>query len=163
MFNFVVSMHKKRIIASAEETFDEYLRKHNRRRTDERNTILRTVLSLDGHFTAESLCARMRDDDYHVSLATVYSTLELLADCGLVVKQRLTDKACCYEVSNGDSSAVHHHLICSVCGKVKEVRDQSITDLLNSRRYPGFSPKRYSLTIYGICTACSRKSKNKKS
>lgn len=156
-------MPTKRKTTSAEEKFDGYLRQHNRRRTGERTTILRTVMKIDGHFTAEDLCARMRDADYPVSIATVYSTLELLADCGLVVKQRFSDKASCYEVASSGSNTPHHHLICSVCGKIKEVRDQAITDLLNSRRYAGFSPRSYSLTIYGICTACSRKSKQKNS
>ncbi|MDE6301610.1 MAG: transcriptional repressor [Muribaculaceae bacterium] len=156
-------MHSKRTTASAEEKFDDYLRQHHRRRTDERKTILHTVMKLDGHFTAEDLCARMREADYPVSVATVYSTLELLVDCGLVVKQRFSEKATCYEVASAGSSPTHHHLICSVCGKIKEVRDSAITDLLNSRRYTGFSPRSYALTIYGICTACSRKSKNKKS
>lgn len=152
-------MHSKPSTASAEEKFDEYLRQHRRRRTDERKTIMQVVMKLDGHFTADELYARMHQADYPVSVATVYSTLELLADCGLVVKQRFSDKASCYEVASSSGNSVHHHLICSICGKIKEVRDQAITDLLNSRRYTGFTPRSYSLTIYGVCTACSRKAK----
>lgn len=145
---------------TAQERFAEYLRSNHKRRTAERFAILERVMASQGHFTAEGLCDLMRRDDYPVSTATVYSTLELLVECGLVVRRRFADKANVYEKASA-SAPDHHHLICTSCGKIKEVRDQALTDLIDSRRFTGFTQSYFSLNIYGTCGACARKRRAK--
>ncbi len=145
---------------TARERFAEYLRSNKKRRTSERFAILDAVTDIQGHFSAESLLELMRKEDYPVSATTVYSTLELLVKCGLVVRRRFADKANLYERASATASD-HHHLICTTCGKIKEVRDQALTDLIVSRRFAGFSQNYFSLNIYGTCGACSRKRRSK--
>lgn len=147
-------------IENPRERFDEYLRRNNKRRTAERFAILEKALELKGHFTADDLGAELRKD-FHVSSATVYSTLRLLVDCAIIVKQRFGN-ACRYEKATGTESAVHHHLICEICGKIKEVRDPLLSRQIRDKRFANFSQNYYTLNIYGICGACSRKKKQSK-
>lgn len=146
---------------TARERFDLYLRSNHKRRTVERFAIMDRVLRAPGHVSAEELCKLMKDDGYPVSAATVYSTLELLVDCGLLVRQRFNDKASLYEKAYSGTTSAHHHLICTCCGKIKEVRDPALTDLIASRHFAGFTQSYYSLNIYGICGSCSRRRRKK--
>ncbi len=145
---------------TARERFDLYLRSNRKRRTAERFAIMERVMRAPGHVSADELCRLMKDDGYPVSAATVYSTLELLVDCGLLVRQRFNDKASLYEKATGTTSA-HHHLICTCCGKIKEVRDTVLTDLITPRHFTGFTQSYYSLNIYGVCGSCGRRRRKK--
>ncbi len=155
-------MSASKVSPTSRELFDQYLRSNHKRRTAERFAILECILNVQGHFSAEELGEMMKGQGYPVSTATVYSTLELLVECGLVVRQRFSDKGNLYERVL-TSAVTHHHLICTVCGKIKEIRDQSMSDLIECRNFVGFTPSYYSLNIYGICASCSRQRKRNKS
>ena len=72
---------------SPTELFTDYLIRHKHRKTPERYAILEKIYSIDGHFNAEALYELMQND-YRVSLATVYNTLDLLLDAALIVKHQ---------------------------------------------------------------------------
>lgn len=144
---------------SASEKFTEYLSRHNKRRTAERFAILDCVMSLSDHFSVENLGERLEQQGFHVSRTTLYSTVELLSDCGLVRRHRFDGGTALYERIVGDSN--HHHLICSRCGKIKEVRDASLSAEISSKRYAGFAVGYYSLNIYGLCRTCQKRSRKK--
>lgn len=141
---------------SAKEQFDAYLRSKQKRRTSERFAILERALTLGGHFSAEVLRQVLTDSGYHVSPATVYSTLELLVDCGLVVSHNFDGRCRLYECCGG-SRASHHHLICTVCGRIKEMRDAEVDTIINSKHYPAFSQTSFTLNIYGVCRSCQNR------
>ncbi|MDO4320683.1 MAG: Fur family transcriptional regulator [Bacteroidales bacterium] len=145
-----------------QERFAEYLRSHNKRRTAERYAILERAMRMQGHFSVEELCGVLRDDEYRVATTTVYSTLELIVDCGMLVRHRFNDKATLYEKAGGVRGACHHHLICTECGKIKEARDPELTAMIESRRFQGFDTAYFSLNIYGVCSACRRKARRRK-
>ena len=142
--------------STASELFSDYLQRNNKRRTGERFAILEHVGRIAGHFTAESLFKTMCDDGYHVSQGTVYSTLELLVECGLVIRHRFSGNANLYERAIGNTPT-HHHLICTVCGKIKEIKDTDINAIIASKRFPAFTQTSFALNIYGICNACARR------
>lgn len=152
-------MRNPDIDRSVRERFDDYLRRNHKRRTAERFAILEKVQAIPGHFTADSLGDMLRREDFPVSAATVYATLELLVDFGLLMRQRFANQGSLYEKSPVGSGTTHHHLICTSCGKIKEVRDPGISRQIEERRFSGFSQNYYTLNIYGTCTACSRKKK----
>jgi Fur family ferric uptake transcriptional regulator len=148
-------MNDDKLKATARQKFHEYLSSTGKRRTTERDAILDCVMTTSGHFSIEDLRDSSAQCGVRVSLATVYNTLELLVDCGLVMQHRFDNKMSRYEKMQGTSS--HHHLVCTVCGKIKEVRDNEMLATIESKRYRTFYPSYFSLTIFGICSTCHRK------
>ena len=98
----------------------EYLDNRRLRKTPERFAILEAVFSHNDHFGIEALYVDMENRAYHVSRSTIYNTMELFTECGLVRKHQFGTNQAVYEkvVSSGN----HHHLIRTECGKVKEVK-----------------------------------------
>ncbi len=139
------------------ESFTEYLKKHKHRKTPERYAILEHINNYDGHFNAEVLYKLMLDD-YRVSLATVYNTLELLVDCKLIVKHQMGGQYAQYEKTFGNNT--HNHLICTNCGKVKEFSDKQLRISIQTRQFVHFQSTHYSLYLYGLCHKCKAALKN---
>ena len=137
------------------KTFAEYLQRSRRRCTPERFMILEAVETLQGHFTVKDVCARLTSAGQHVAPATVYSTIQYLVECSLVRRLHIDDGAVRYEVS----PTSHHHLVCTRCGKIKDVHDTTLEEILRARRYSAFTPASFSLSVYGVCSACARKAR----
>ncbi|ROT10897.1 transcriptional repressor [Muribaculaceae bacterium Isolate-104 (HZI)] len=133
----------------------QYLTQHKLRKTPERYTILEKVFDMSDHFSVETLNAALHADGYHVSCTTVYNTLELLAEASLVRRRTFGRQPAHYEKIAGLSN--HHHLVCTRCGKVREVKDQTIDTMLSSLRFGTFRPAYADLYIYGVCSRCARK------
>lgn len=146
-------------------TFTQYMVDHKLRKTPERFAILEKVFDMSTHFTIDALLSLLINDSYHVSRATVYNTIELLIDAGLVRRHTFGSQSPQYEKIAGFSK--HYHLVCTRCGKVKEMKDSEIDALLNTKRFGKFHPAYLDLNVYGLCATCFRKlrprSKPKKS
>jgi Fur family ferric uptake transcriptional regulator len=140
--------------ASVINIFKEFLVKHKHRKTPERFAILEKIYAFEGHFDAETLYESMQNE-YRVSLATVYNTLELLLEAGLVIKHQFDALSAQYEKAIG--SNIHNHSVCIVCGKVKEFTDKKIKKAIQSKEFANFQSTHYSLYIYGVCKKCSKK------
>jgi Fur family ferric uptake transcriptional regulator len=147
-------MKEESIQPSARSIFTEYLINHKHRKTPERYAILDKIYSLETHFDAETLYGMMQKE-YRVSLATVYNTLELLLDAGLIVKHQFDGLSAEYEKALGGS--IHHHLVCTMCGHVKEFTDKKIRKSVQSREFASFKSSHYTLYVYGICKKCNKK------
>lgn len=147
-------------IDAIKDTFTSYLTKKKLRKTPERYAILEKIYFTEGHFDAETLCTDMQME-YRVSLATVYNTIDILLDCSLIVKHPFVGLTSKYEKTF--SKSIHHHLICSKCGHVKEFTDKKIQTLLKSKTFATFETTHYSLYLYGLCNKCKPVKKVKKS
>lgn len=135
------------------ERLEAYLTAHRMRKTQERFAILDTACTFDGHFDAESLYARMEEKSYHVSISTIYSTLEILRRAGILTAHTFDRRLTRYEVLG----ASHMHLVCSQCGKIREVPvGHDLAKVLSLLRFSSFSPESFSIDIFGLCAACSR-------
>lgn len=145
----------------ARERLTRYLESRNLRKTPERFAILEKVFSLTGHFDVMELYRRMEEGAYHVSRATIYNTLALLVDCGVVTKHQFGNQQAKYE--KAIQTANHHHLVCTECGKIKDVRDPEFMRYINTIKYPAFTITGFELTVQGICSSCARKLKKRKS
>lgn len=146
---------------SASVRFQEYLKSRKLHRTPERIAILEAACSFDGHFTPEELLETMvRKRHFIVSRATIYNTMNLLVDAGLVIRHRLGGTAQ-YEkaVSGGDS---HFHLVCSKCGALKEFHDERLLNALSGIRVGKFCVEGYSLYVRGICAKCASAMRRKR-
>lgn len=142
---------------AAEQIFDQYLQSTHRRRTQERMMVLSCSESMKGHFTAEDVANQLQAGHNNVALATVYSTLDLLTHCGILTARHFDSGVTYYE----KASTPHMHLVCTVCGKIRDLRDASIDAIVANRRFSSFTPTRYAMTVYGLCGACAKADKNK--
>lgn len=139
------------------DELSRYLVKTHRRRTPERFMVLEAALALGGHFTAEQVCNALGQGATRVAVGTVYNTLQLLEECGLAVAHRFNGGMAYYEMTTG--AKAHHHLICTGCGAVRDVRDPELDRFMTLRRYSGFTPSRFSMEVQGLCNKCRRAAK----
>ncbi len=151
-------MSEEKIKTAAMATLTQYMTQHHMRRTPERFAILGKVFEMTSHFSIDTLHGVLDRDGYHVSRATVYNTIELLIKCGLVRRHTFGNQSPQYEKIAGLTK--HYHLVCSRCGKVREIKDAEIDVMLNTRSYGTFHPLYVDLNIYGLCGACMRKSRS---
>ncbi len=145
-------MDNEKIRAQAKDEFTEYLTYRKHRKTSERYAILDHIYTIKGHFNMDSLFNSMLGASFRVSRSTLYNTIELLLDCGLVVKHQFGANASQYERAYGNEN--HDHIICIDCGEVRESRSNLISDA-QLKKIKKFKVSYYSMYIYGVCSKCS--------
>jgi Fur family ferric uptake transcriptional regulator len=132
------------------QRFADFLKKKMYRNTQERYRVLERIAVVDRHFSADELYVHMNNLGDRVSRATIYSTLDLLTRCGLVVKHRFQGGSATYELA---SRMPHHdHLICRDCGHILEfnaVEVESAQKKIASKL--GFLSEEHSLQIFARC------------
>ena len=135
----------------AKAKFMRFLARKNLRVTAQRQAIVETVFGTDQHFTAEQLLSWSRRRDKSVSRATVYRTLPLLTESGLVREMDFGKDYKFYDPNYADHPN-HNHLICNDCDKIVEFESGRMVKLESeiSRRL-GFSLKGQRLQITGSC------------
>ena len=143
-------MIESSVINKVKTRFTEFLKSKRLRKTPERFEILYCSLECNGHFDVDLLYNLLDRKGYHVSKATIYNTLDLLSEAGIVRKLIFDTHQARYEIAD----KTHSHLICTQCGKISEL-DVEIPKADNGNiELRGFSPSYISICIYGICKDC---------
>ena len=137
---------------SLRDQLTDFLKIKHLRKTPERYAILEKAVALSAHFGVDQLYNAMEAEGYHVSRATVYNTLELFCEAGILNRHIFSPNRVRYEVARGS----HLHLICRLCGSICEISDLSLTSRLLTADYDGFSPEYSSSIVYGICADCAK-------
>lgn len=143
------------IVRTAENLFREFLRDRGLKYTDERENILGSVMGTDEHFEAEQLLFLMRQKNLRVGKATVYRTLKLLVECGIVKEVHFSNKQVHYEHTYGQDP--HDHMVCRRCGRIIEFDAKDVERLrtLIAANYR-FHALSHRFQIHGLCEACSK-------
>lgn len=156
----------QQVKSEVKKKFITYLEEHQQRKTPERFAILDEIYSSTDHFDVETLYVQMKNRNYRVSRATVYNTLDLLLDAGLVTKHQFGKNLARYEGAFGFRQ--HDHMICNDCQRILEFCDPRIQqiksmmgDLLN------FEVTDHSLHLFGNpkrdakgkCLTCKQENK----
>jgi len=135
------------------KTVDHGLLQSRYRLTKQRAAVLRALE--DGtHLSAEMILERVRADMPGVSLGTIYRTLDILREIGLVQMFTFGGIAARYEAT----IEKHHHVLCSVCRSLVNVRADALADIAHEiAKNEGYSDVDFSLTIVGRCPECAKR------
>ena len=129
--------------------FSAYLVQNGHRKTPERFAILSEIYGYNGHFDVETLYEKMKSNNYRVSRATLYNTIELLLACNLVTKHQFGKNLAQYEKAHG--SKQHDHLIFTDSNDVKEFCDPRIQQIKTTiEELFDVDIQHHSLYFYGI-------------
>lgn len=139
----------------------QQLQKSSYKLTPQREATLRVLIeNEEDHLSAEDVYLKVKDKAPEIGLATVYRTLELLAELKIVDKINFGDGVSRFDLKKEGEKHFHHHLVCMECGKVEEI----VEDLLpkvEERVETEFHFKilDHRLTFHGICRECQQKKK----
>jgi len=122
--------------------------------TAQRRLVMELLRETEGHTDAKELYRRASARDPSISPATVYRSLNLFKELGLVQERRLGKVRCYYELRQ---SPEHQHLVCQGCGKVIDFESPLVQQLVETiRRGQGFDVTRVELYLEGYCAECER-------
>ncbi len=139
---------------SPEEKFREFLEIRGEKLTEPRRILVRHIFRSHKHFDADELVADLHNANRRVSRSTVYRTLRLLVEAGLLRELRLTNRTA-YEHDYGYPS--HDHMHCTECNAIFEFRNDAIRELSEQvGREHGFQPIGHRFVITGLCASCHR-------
>lgn len=129
-------------------TFEAFLKTRGLRLTRQREIIFEEIYQLDAHLDADQIAARLKSAGKPASRATVYRTLDLLAEAGLAKRTRLGAKQWVYEPIRAGQS--HDHMFCQETGKIIEFYSEEVDRLLSEIcRKHNFQPSRHTIVIFG--------------
>ena len=135
-----------------EREFDRLLHERGLRATPQRQLIFRIVTARRQHLTAADVQRRLARIAPGISLPTVYSTLDLFVDLGVVRRISLPEGSVLYD---SEVSRPHAHLVCRRCGKIFDLDIQPLhaADASAAAR-EGFTVDSADLVLQGICASC---------
>jgi len=122
------------------------------RLTQPRRALARLIGARAGHFTADELLGASRRERLGVGRATVFRSLDILTELGLIER---------IDLPTGDHTFVacepahHHHVVCSGCGRSTDVGDSGIGTVLDEvGRRSGYRIESHRLELFGLCPSC---------
>jgi Fur family ferric uptake transcriptional regulator len=132
------------------EAFDDYLARHHLKETKQRRRVVELFITMNTHASAEDLHEATRKAGQNIGLATVYRTLNMLADAGLVEQKSFGDGRHLFELKHPEHH--HDHLICMDCGAVIEFENEAIEALQEKvAAEHGFQLVTHRLDLFGRC------------
>ena len=120
--------------------------------TAQRRSVLSAIVNSHECLTPADVHERVRQNNPRIGLVTVYRTLEVLSELGLICRVRGEGKSQSYTLA---PIGHHHHMICSGCGAVADFTNCSLSDLEERlAQETGFKIEGHMLEFYGLCSSC---------
>ncbi len=125
--------------------------------TPQREATLRVLLENEkDHLNAEEVYLLVKHKYPNIGLATVYRSLELLSELHIVEKINFGDGGARFDLRSDDQPHMHHHLICTRCGKVEEIKEDWLLPMEKRiEREFGFKVSDHRLDFHGVCRECN--------
>lgn len=140
------------------DKFREFLEVQGLKCTGERMRLVEHVFSRHNHFDADQLITSVKENKIRVSRSTIYRTLKMLVEAGLLRELQFGDRKA-YEHDYGYPQ--HEHLYCEKCGAVIEFVSEELDRLLETiSNHYRFRQRMHRLIIHGACEKCNRGSSN---
>lgn len=139
--------------------FMSYLRQNKLRDTYERRVIVKAVELLGSRFDIDTLTILLESKGEHISRATIYNTIGLLVKSMLVARQQFDSGQLFYEVQSPVKNTNRLHLICNICGKVSNMKNNKIIKEISEMKFGTFTPQYINMSVYGTCSKCAKRSR----
>ncbi len=137
-----------------EERLTKILRLNGYKITPQRRAVLNAITSSHEHLTPAAVYKQVAGENPDVGLVTVYRTLEVLSELGLICRVHRGGRSRSYTQA---PLGHHHHMICTVCGAVTDFSDCDLCELENRlSRETGFKIEGHLLEFSGICANCQK-------
>lgn len=138
------------------EIFRNHIKKSGLRNTPEREIIVKEVFSTHDHFDVDTLYLRLRNKKNNISKASIYRTIPLLIESGLIKEVFFEDGRMHYEHIYGHEH--HCHFRCLGCGRIIEFRQDEVLDIQKKfSRNHRFEVTGHRLELLGYCRGCLRR------
>jgi Fur family ferric uptake transcriptional regulator len=147
------------MVSNLKFRYQNFIQTNNLKSSKRRDLIFDNIIKIQGHFTADEIYQVMLRIDPDIGIATVYRTIRLLVDCGVLIEHTFGEKKGFFEVNEVDSEH-HDHLICNTCGKIIEFHCDIIEN--HQQRIAEqhqFKINSHKLEIYGVCSECQQQNK----
>ncbi|UBH21387.1 transcriptional repressor [Macrococcus armenti] len=137
----------------------EQLHEASYKLTPQREATVTVLLENEAdHLSAEDVFLKVKEKSPEIGLATVYRTLELLAELKVVDKINFGDGVARFDLRKEGAKHFHHHLVCMNCGSVEEIEEDLLEDVEKKvEREYHFLIMDHRLTFHGICSVCRAK------
>ncbi|MBI1953535.1 MAG: transcriptional repressor [Candidatus Omnitrophica bacterium] len=147
-------------LASVGQTFQEHLGRQGLKLTRQREEILRVLMSAERHLGTEDLFALLKKQDPTIGRATVFRTVRLLQECGLVAEVGSSNGPSKFELK---ADRPHHdHMICVECGRILEFQSPAMEHFQDGAvRRHGFTALWHRHEIFGRCRSCLKRAPSK--
>lgn len=147
-------LHSHAVGNAFESEFIEFMTRSGNRITTPRRVVLRAVLQCERNFDAESLYRKAKELDPVISLTSVYRTLPILMDAGIIAEADFTDKKQRYRLSSFGS--LQFIVECQQCGRSEELEPGCTRLQIHAKlAQSGFAPSSIQLKVKGICQHCA--------
>ena len=146
-------------LQQARDRLARFLQAHRLRNTRERGCILDQAMSMQRAFTVGEIREALEKDGFHVSRSTVYETLWLLCQCGVLVSLSMGVG----EIRFAPRRFGYLYLVCSSCGKIREEKDPTVVAHFKGRRFEAFTADYFTTSVYGLCSTCQRRQRREHS
>ena len=139
--------------------FNQYLEENKLRKTTERYFVLDVISETSKKIDAEYVYSEVLSRGNRISRATVYNTLSALVEAQILREHEIEGKK---YFEKAPLAQVYVRLICTKCGKIKDVKDAETISTVNSKKYGRFLTSYSTIAIYGLCSKCNRTQKRRR-